>query len=96
MNKTEFVHDITNRMKDNGYNNATLKETAGYIDALKACVYDALAAGDEVTIPSFVKFTVKDVDAHIARNPATGEPVSVPATKQVRIKALTELKNSVK
>ncbi|WP_026279635.1 HU family DNA-binding protein [Thioalkalivibrio sp. ALgr3] len=58
-------------------------------------ITDAMRAGEEVTIPGFGKFSVTERAARTARNPATGENVSVPAKKAPAFKAAKGLKESV-
>ena len=95
MKKNDFVKAITEKVRATEKFEVTLKETEAYLDALKETVAEIMADGDDVSIPGFVKFSVADVPARDARNPRTGEIVKVPAKKKVKLKVLTELKNSV-
>jgi len=68
-------------------------------DAVKAtfdAVFEALADGDEVTIPSFGKFEVRQVAARVGRNPRTGERVDIPAHSTPKFKPSSTLKAAVK
>ena len=47
-------------------------------------------------IPGFLKFSVGDQEARVARNPRTGETIDVPAKKKVKVKILERLKSSVR
>lgn len=95
MKKTEFVKDITERVRGTQEFAVTQKETEAYLTAIKEAVMKAMADGDEVAIPGFVKFTVGEVAARKVRNPQTGEPISIPARKKVKVKVLGDLKDSV-
>ena len=93
MKKAEFIKKITEEVKSTGEFAVTQKETDAYVEALKKVVMGALADGDDVSIPGFIKFSVADQAARMARNPATGEAVAVPAKKKVKTKILGELKS---
>ena len=44
-----------------------------------------LAAGGEVPLPHIGKLQVRDVAARTGRNPATGEPIEIPAKRKVAL-----------
>ena len=59
-------------------------------------VIEAVAAkGEQVTISGFVKFARIDRPARMARNPATGAPVKVKASKKAKITPLKGFKDAV-
>ncbi len=59
-------------------------------------VIEAVAArGEQVTISGFAKFARVDRPARMARNPATGEPVKVKASKKAKISPLKGFKDAV-
>ncbi len=59
-------------------------------------VIEAVAAkGEQVTISGFAKFARVDRPARMARNPGTGEPVKVRASKKARITPLKGFKDAV-
>ena len=64
----------------------------GMFDAIVA----TLKRGEEVSIAGIGIFSVKDRAARVARNPKTGEPVNVPATKVPKFRAAKALKDAVK
>lgn len=95
MKKNDFLKIITDKVRDTEEFAVTQKETDAYITAIKETVMEAMAEGDEVAIPGFLKFAVADVAPRVARNPQTGEVINVPAKKKVKVKILGDLKNSV-
>jgi len=95
MKKNDFLKVITDKVRATEEFAVTQRETDAYIAAIKETIMEAMAEGDEVAIPGFLKFTVGDVAARVARNPQTGEAINVPAKKKVKVKVLGELKNSV-
>ena len=59
-------------------------------------VIEAVAAkGEQVTIAGFAKFARVDRPARTARNPATGEPVKVKASRKAKITPLKGFKDAV-
>ncbi|MFG6284814.1 HU family DNA-binding protein [Sphingomonas sp. ABOLH] len=56
-------------------------------------IADAAAKGDEVSITGFGKFAVKDRPERQGRNPATGEAMTIAASKKVSFTAAKALKD---
>ncbi|NNF17228.1 MAG: HU family DNA-binding protein [Gammaproteobacteria bacterium] len=67
-------------------------------DAVNA-VFDGikktLGNGDSVSIAGFGSFVVRDRKARTGRNPKTGEPLHIPASKAAAFKAGKALKDAV-
>jgi DNA-binding protein HU-beta len=63
----------------------------GFTDVVTAIV----AKGEAVAISGFAKFVKVDRPARMGRNPQTGEPVRIKASKKARITALKAFKDSV-
>ena len=55
----------------------------------------ALAKGYKVELRNFGVFKVKERRARFGRNPRTGEPISIPASKQPKFKPGKTLKDSL-
>ena len=68
-------------------------------DALLAEVFgmvvDHLKGGDRVRITGIGIIEVKDRPARMGRNPATGEPISIKASRKIAFRAAKELKAAV-
>ncbi|GAB4358921.1 MAG: DNA-binding protein HU-beta [Immundisolibacter sp.] len=62
------------------------------IDAITA----ALKKGDSVTIVGFGTFSVGKRGARTGRNPRTGAPIKIKASKTAKFKAGKSLKDSIK
>lgn len=62
-------------------------------------VFDVVAAnlkkGAKIRVPGFGIFTVAKRAARMGRNPATGEPIKIKASKKVRFRPAKELKESI-
>ena len=90
MNKAEFVNDVAERMSD------SKMKAEEAVNAVFEAISNALKRGDEVRLPAFGVFVVSQTSERKARNPQTGEEVTVPAGKRARFrpgKALKELLN---
>lgn len=53
------------------------------VDTVFAAIGDAAAKGEEVALNGFGKFRVKASPAREGRNPATGEPMMIKASKKL-------------
>lgn len=89
MNKREIVAAVA----EQGGLSTGQAESA--VDAALGAIASALAAGDAVSIPGFGTFEVRERAARSGRNPQTGAPLEIPATKAPAFKPATALKRSV-
>jgi DNA-binding protein HU-beta len=90
MNKAELVNDVAERMSD------SKMKAEEAVNAVFEAISNALKRGDEVRLPAFGVFVVSQTSERKARNPQTGEEVTVPAGKRARFrpgKALKEMLN---
>ena len=65
------------------------------VDAVVDAITKALSKGEEISIAGFGKFEVRDRPARMGRNPRTGEPVHIAASKAPAFKASKGLKDAV-
>lgn len=89
MTKTEIVEQMA---QDAGISKA-VAETA--LRSALDSVSNSLAKGQEVTIVGFGTFSVANRAARTGRNPQTGEPIEIKATKVPRFKPGKALKDAV-
>jgi DNA-binding protein HU-beta len=89
MNKTEFVEAIA---KESGLTNADARKA---IEAVITTVEKTLKKGDEIALTGFGKFSVTKRAARTGRNPQTGEPVKIKASKAPKFTAGAGLKTAV-
>ena len=61
----------------------TKADSRKVVDAVFAAITDAAAKGEEVSLNGFGKFKVKDSPAREGRNPATGAPMQIAASKKL-------------
>ncbi|HEV3046151.1 MAG TPA: HU family DNA-binding protein [Solirubrobacteraceae bacterium] len=62
------------------------------VEATIEAVSDELAAGGEVSLAGFGKFSVSQRAAREGRNPATGETIKIAASKAAKFSAASALK----
>jgi DNA-binding protein HU-beta len=89
MNKKELVAAISNT---SGLSKAD-SETA--LNAVISCLTDLLAKGDSIVLPGFASLSVKERPARTGRNPATGQPIEIAASKALSFKTGTKLKEAI-
>jgi len=65
------------------------------VDAVISAITSALAKGEKVQVAGFGNFEVKHRPARMGRNPRTGEPVQIQASKAATFKAAKGLKDAV-
>ena len=65
------------------------------VNAVFDSIKNALANGGTVSIAGFGSFVVRDRKARTGRNPKTGEPLHIPASKAAAFKAGKALKDAV-
>ncbi|HEX4978843.1 MAG TPA: HU family DNA-binding protein [Acidimicrobiales bacterium] len=78
MNKSELVDDIARRA------DLEKRHAEAALNAFVAAVMDATRAGQKVSILGFGNFVPTSRAARTGRNPQTGEPVDIAASKGVR------------
>jgi DNA-binding protein HU-beta len=86
--------DLVNSVLDS-VDGITRRQATAAFDAVFGAISDALKSGDSAKIPGFGSFSVSERGARKGRNPATGESITIKASKGVRFKAGKELKESV-
>lgn len=66
-----------------------------FVNALLDDVTAALKRGEKVNISGFGTFTVSARKARTGRNPKTGEPIEIPASRSAKFRAGKVLKDSL-
>lgn len=87
MNRRELVAAIgAHTDLDNKTVDAALK---GFVDVVQATI----VKGEPVVMSGFAKFARVDRRARMGRNPATGQPIKIKASRKVRVTPLKGLKD---
>jgi DNA-binding protein HU-beta len=89
MNSAELADQIASAQ---GLSKADAKKV---VDAVFAAIGDAAAKGDEVSLPGFGKFKVKESAAREGRNPATGDTIQIAASKKLAFTPAKAVKDKI-
>ena len=89
MNKRELVQNVAT---ETGLDQAAAESALG---AMTVAIARALAEGEKVALPGFGTFEVRARAARSGRNPHTGEPLEIAASKGPAFKPATALKQAV-
>ena len=89
MNKNELITMVADKC---GMSKADVSKT---VDATLEAITDALKKNDDVRLVGFGTYTVTERGASEGRNPRTGEPIQIPARKQIKFRAGKQLSESL-
>lgn len=89
MNKKELIDAISKKSK------LTKVDSETALNSVISCLTDLLAKGDSIILPGFASISVKKRAARIGRNPATGKPINIAASKTVGFKVGSKLKEAI-
>lgn len=65
------------------------------LDSALAAIGTAASAGEEVTLAGFGRFKVTDRAERQGRNPATGETITIPASKKLAFTAAKNIRDAL-
>jgi DNA-binding protein HU-beta len=89
MNKRQFIE----RMVE--HTDSPKGEATKHLEAFTKTITEALKAGEEVQLPGFGKFYVREQKAREGKNPQTGERMHIEARNVPAFKAGKAFKESV-
>lgn len=90
MNKVELIGAVASKSE------ISKKDVEKVINAFTNVVADALVDGDKVQLVGFGTFEVVERAERQGRNPATGEAITIAASKSPKFMAGKALKDAVK
>lgn len=90
MNKTELISAMSEKAE------ISKKDAEKTLTAFTNVVADVLVDGDKVAITGFGTFEVVERAERQGRNPATGETITIAASKSPKFKTGKALKDAVK
>jgi DNA-binding protein HU-beta len=65
------------------------------VEAVFAGIVDAAKKGEEVNLPGFGRFKVKDSPARQGRSPATGETIEIAASRKLGFSPAKQVKDAL-
>ena len=90
MNKVELVAKVAENL---GF---TKKDVTAVVEAMVDVVKETVASGEDVKVAGLGTFTIVERAEREGRNPATGETMTIPASKSPKFKAAKAFKDAVK
>lgn len=84
--------ELINRFKTSGCAGMSKHEVKSMFDTFCGVIAKALQNGEEVQLPSIGTLYYKDAAERTGRNPRTGELVTIPAHKVLKIRAAKGMK----
>lgn len=90
MNKGELIDKVAEKA------GCTKKQANDIVSATLEVLEEAVAEGEKVTLVGFGSFEQRERKAREARNPRSGEPIAIPATKVPVFSAGKQFKERVK
>ncbi|CAM4501890.1 DNA-binding protein HU-beta [Paenibacillus endophyticus] len=89
MNKTDLINKVAE------LTDLSKKDATKAVDAVFDAISDALQSGDKVQLVGFGNFEVRERQARKGRNPQTGDPIDIAASKTPAFKPGKSLKDLV-
>ncbi len=89
MNKTQLIDVVATKT------GLKKKDAEAAVNAMNEAITEALIAGDKVQLIGFGTYEVKTRAAREGRNPATGETITIAASKAPAFSAGKALKDAV-
>jgi len=71
------------------------KDANAFLDAFITAITKHIKKGDKIRTPGLGIFVVRKRPARMGRNPATGEPIKIKASKKIAFRAAKELKEAI-
>ena len=71
------------------------KDAEAAVNAALDAIIEGLTAGDKIALAGFGSFEVKAIAERQGRNPATGETITIAASKKVAFSAAKAMKDAV-
>lgn len=89
MNKSELIAALAAK------SDLTKKDAEKFLNNFESIVTDELVSGKKIQLVGFMTLEVADRAERDGRNPQTGAPMKIPASKAVKISAGKTLKDAV-
>lgn len=95
MKQSEFFAAVENRLADEERERRSHADVERAIRATFDVIKEAMVNGDEVRVSGFGTFCTRNTKERQGRNPATGEAITIPASRVVRLSVSDGFKKEV-
>jgi DNA-binding protein HU-beta len=89
LNKTELIDALAQKC------DVSKAEAGRAVDGLTDIIAETLAKGESIAVLGFGNFTITERAARVGRNPKTGEPLQISASKAPKFTAGSKLKAAI-
>ncbi len=89
MNAAELIEHVANEAGVD--KKAARKALVAFING----IVEAVKKGEDVMLPGFGKFGMKDMPARTGRNPSTGEPIEIAASRRISFSPSKAVKDAI-
>jgi DNA-binding protein HU-beta len=89
MNRRELVNAVATHLGE------APREVDRVLKGMTDVITGVVSKGEQVTVSGFAKFVKQERAARMGRNPATGEPIKIKASKRAKITPLKGFKDAV-
>ncbi len=90
MNKTDLINAVAEKSE------LSKKDSTSAVEATIEAIKQSLEEGEKVSLKGFGNFEVRERAARNGRNPSTGEPIRIEASKAPAWKPAKPLKDLIK
>lgn len=90
MKRSELIEKVSQKVDI-----LTKKQIETVIDMIFDCMKEALSKGEKIEIRGFANFKIKERRGRIARNPKTGEKITVPPQRAISFKMSKALREAL-
>lgn len=95
MKQSEFFAAVENRLADEERERRSHADVERAIRATFDVIKEAMVNGDEVRVSGFGTFCTRNTKERQGRNPSTGEAITIPASRVVRLSVSDGFKKEV-
>ena len=89
MNTTDMADSVATS------SNLSKADAKKVVDGLFQAIADAAAKGEEIAVPGFGKFAVKNSPERQGRNPSTGAAITIAASRKIAFSPAKALKDKL-
>lgn len=89
LGKKDFISEMARRYE------ITKVEATNQYEVVFNTLFELLSEGNDVSVPDFAKFAIKERAERNGRNPLTGEAIIIPAKKAMSFKPAKALKEAI-
>ncbi|MFN3881909.1 MAG: HU family DNA-binding protein [Nitrincola lacisaponensis] len=95
MKKAELLKALAALQSQFEARQVTQAEAENFLESLELVMTNQLKQGKDVVVPGLGRFQTRHRAGRIGRNPQTGEPVTIPAARNVKFSVTKSLKEAV-